>query len=59
MYHFLIRRQIRRIVADLNRSEYEAALGNMAARFEHRFSSDIQLAGPGTVYPRSGCGSSA
>ena len=45
MYHTLIRRQVRKIFADLNAGEYEATLGNMAPRFEHRFAGDSPIGG--------------
>lgn len=45
MYHFLIRRQIGRIFADLNNGEFEATLGNMAPHFEHRFSGEGTIGG--------------
>lgn len=45
MYQWLIRRQIRKVFADLNRGEYEATLAIMAPQFEHRFSGDGAIGG--------------
>ena len=45
MYHFIVRRQVRKIFEGLSRGDWQSALGGMADRFEHVFPGDHALAG--------------
>lgn len=45
MYHFIVRRQVRKIFEGLSRGDWESALGGMADRFEHIFPGDHAMGG--------------